>query len=643
MNIILKIIQILSFFKILLILLISVNTCFSQTPVRVDIDIAKGKKTISPFIYGKNNVLSNSIGNPVSSEDIQKIKDAGIRIVREGGGNNSTKYNWRNKLASHPDWYNNVYSTDWDYAAKSMLEKLPGVHGMWSFQLLGKAAANNKYNFADWTFNQSKWWDGVNQNLAGGGQVNLAGGSKASVEGNPNLYLMDWPADSTVGILNKWFGTQGLGYDKNRIRYWSMDNEPEIWSGTHDDVMKTQCTAEEFMQLYFKVAKAARAKYPEIKLVGPIPANEWQWYNWNGGSIVNGKKYPWLEFFIKRIAEEEKASGIKLLDVLDIHFYPTTSDAAQSVQLHRVYFDRTFAFPEANGIKSINGGWDTSLNKEYILGRCNDWLTTYMGVNNGVGLSVTETAIASKDPNVQAVWYASTLGEFMKNGVEIFTPWSWEVGMWETIHLFSRYNQSNYVEAISQNEILISAYPSVNNSKDSISVILVNRSLTNKNQVNLNFTGYTVADGNYTMLSLSNLTNTETFISHTTNALAKTYVTAKSNQINVELAPLSVNTIIITGLSTSVKSDLKMNSFKANLYPNPTTDLCQLNFSLSEKEKLIIELYQVNGTFLKSLCNKAYEAGNHTIEMDMNDLPSGVYLIKLASKSERETIKLIKK
>ena len=591
MNIIPKIIQILSFFKIPLLLFISVNLCFSQTSVRIDIDITKGKKTISPLIFGKNNVLSNNIGNPVSSEDILKTKDAGIRIVRQGGGNNSTKYNWRNKLASHPDWYNNVYSTDWDYAAKSMLEQLPGVQGMWSFQLLGKAAAKTNSNFADWNFNQSKWWDGVNQNLAGGGQPNPAGGSKALVEGNPNLYLMDWPADSTVGILSKWFGTQGLGYDKNRIRYWSMDNEPEIWSGTHDDVMKTQCTAEEFMQLYFKVAKAARAKYPEIKLVGPIPANEWQWYNWNGGSIVNGKKYPWLEFFIKRIAEEEKASGIKLLDVLDIHFYPTTSDAAQSVQLHRVYFDRTFAFPEANGIKSINGGWDTSLNKEYILGRCNDWLSNYMGVNNGVGLAVTETAIASKDPNVQAVWYASTLGEFMKNGVEIFTPWSWEVGMWETIHLFSRYNQANYVEAVSQNEALISAYPSVNNSKDSISVILVNRSLTNKNQVNLNFTGYTVADGNYTMQSLSNLTNTETFVSHTKNALVKTYLTAKSNQINVELAPLSVNSIVITGLSTSVKSALKINSFKAQIYPNPTTDLCHLNFSLSEKENLTIELY----------------------------------------------------
>ena len=41
-----------------------------------------------------------------------------------------------------------------------------------------------------------------------------------------------------------------------------MDNEPEIWVGTHDDVMHQQIAAEEFMQLYFKVAKAARARFP---------------------------------------------------------------------------------------------------------------------------------------------------------------------------------------------------------------------------------------------------------------------------------------------------------------------------------------------------------------------------------------------
>ena len=178
-----------------------------------------------------------------------------------------------------------------------------------------------------------------------------AGGDKALVEGNPDLYLETWTADSTVGILDHWFGPNGLGYDKNHIQYWNMDNEPEIWSGTHDDVMPVQCSAEEFMQRYFKVAKAARAKFPDIKLVGPVPANEWQWYRWGDGSTTGGKS--WLEFFIKRISEEENATGIKLLDVLDIHYYPGSSDAATCLQFHRVFFDRNYIYPEANGVHTV--------------------------------------------------------------------------------------------------------------------------------------------------------------------------------------------------------------------------------------------------------------------------------------------------
>src|SRR5690606_30313918 len=110
-------------------------------------------------------------------------------------------------------------------------------------------------------------------------------------------------------------------------------------NGTHDDVMPTQLSAEEFMQRYFAVAKKARAKYPDIKLVGPSPANEWQWYNWTGGISYQGRHHSWLEYFIRRIGEEQAASGVRLLDVLDVHFYPYETRPQDVVQLHRVWFD----------------------------------------------------------------------------------------------------------------------------------------------------------------------------------------------------------------------------------------------------------------------------------------------------------------
>jgi hypothetical protein len=291
----------------------------AQTTLEIDADAEV--KSISPYLYGRNNSFSSTNPNwTLPAEDLVRLTDAGVTFFRESGGNNSSKYNWRKKLSSHPDWYNNVYTNNWDQAAQTLQKNFPEAQGMWAFPLLGYAAKTNSANFADWDYNRSQWWEGVSQNLAGKGTPNSSG-TKAKVEGDINLYLEKWDADSAVAILDHWFSDKGLSLKKEKIRYWNVDNEPEIWSGTHDDVMPKQITAQEFMQRYITLAKKAKAKDPDIKLVGPVTANEWQWYNWDGKTITeNGKNYPWLEYFIKTVADEQKKSGVRLLDVLDIHF-----------------------------------------------------------------------------------------------------------------------------------------------------------------------------------------------------------------------------------------------------------------------------------------------------------------------------------
>ncbi|MBY0424737.1 MAG: glycoside hydrolase family 44 protein, partial [Cytophagales bacterium] len=348
-----------------------------------------------------------------------------------------TKYNWRAKLSSHPDWYNNVYSHDWDYSASQLLAKTTNTKALYGFQLLGYAASNKTNNFNDWAYNGSAWTSAVNNNWAGGGGPTSVGGNGGN--GNPNLYLKPWPADSTVGILDHWFSS--LGLDSTRLKYWNMDNEPEIWDGTHDDIVTSPMAAETFLQKYFAVAKAARAKFPGIKLTGPVTPNEWQWYAWNNSKVTgtDGNKYPWMEYFIKRIGEEQAASGVRLLDVLDIHVYPgTQSNPALTLQLHNIWFDSTWVYSGANGVKLVGPlGWNASVNKEYFFTRCNNWLRKYIGPNHGVTFGVSEYgAIAnngSEDPNIIANWYASHLGTFANNKVELFTPWDWYIGQWEVL------------------------------------------------------------------------------------------------------------------------------------------------------------------------------------------------------------------
>ena len=611
--------------------LVTSTVVVSQT-VTVTVDAAAGRKAISPYIFGRNNSLSDNPSKPLSASDWQFLRDAGVKMFRENGGNNSTKYNWRRKLSSHPDWYNNVYAHDWDFTAKSLEENIPGASAMFAFQLIGKAASNTSNNFDDWNYNGSNWWSGVNQNLAGGGIVDPNGGSVALQDGDPSLYLMDWPADSTVGILSHWFGANGIGLDTTRLLYWNMDNEPEIWSGTHDDVMPTQLPAEDFMQEYFAVAKKSREKLPNIKLVGPVPANEWQWYNWDNDVISSGgHSYVWLQYFIKRIAEEQQASGTRLLDVLDIHFYPDESNPADIVQLYRVFFDKTYVFPGANGVKRINGGWDNSITKEYIFERCRAWLNNYIGPDNGVTFSVSEMAIPGNDPNVTAVSYASILGTFADNGVELFTPWTWKTGMWETLHLFSKYSKNTRVKSVSTDSLMVSAYSSVNDAEDSITIILVNRSQDQNMNVTVNLSNFGVAGGEYNTLGFHNLPSSETFVSATSNALQPGTVTVDSNTFDIALSPLSVTAVMLPAGEDIPSSVLHNEAASANLkiYPNPVHTDATISYNLQKAGNVRVEVYDIQGREAGVLSDHIEQPGNHTLSFNRKNLEEGTYFIRL--------------
>jgi hypothetical protein len=236
-----------------------------------------------------------------------------------------------------------------------------------------------------------------------------------------------------------------------------------------------------------------------------------------------------------------------VLDVVDIHWYPEETKSSDVVNLHRVFYDKTYNYPSANGSKKLTGGWDNSLTKEYIFQRINDWLIKYYGENHGITLALTETEIKTKDVNVLSVAYASMLGTFANNGVEIFTPWTWKTGMWETLHLFSRYSQEIKVNTTSSLENTVSGYTTVNSTSDSMTIILVNRDLSASRNVTVNLDSFIVADGNYSALELSSLPSTETFKSHTNNALKNKSVSVSNNSFTISLPSVSTTAVILTG------------------------------------------------------------------------------------------------
>ena len=81
----------------LFLLLCNGASSFAQDVV-VSVNATDGKKTVSPYIYGRNGSFSNSFGTAASASDIALVKESGLRLTRENGGNNATKYKIRFKF-----------------------------------------------------------------------------------------------------------------------------------------------------------------------------------------------------------------------------------------------------------------------------------------------------------------------------------------------------------------------------------------------------------------------------------------------------------------------------------------------------------------------------------------------------------------
>lgn len=625
---------------IITIILCMVGTTFlsAAETILISIDGNATPHKISRYIYGKNNSTNDDSTKATTDSMWTLINESGIGILRENSGNNSTKYNFHRRVASHPDWYNRVHNQNWDYEIQTIQENAPQVQVMYGLPILGWVGANSEYNFKDWDWyvSHGNKWLNTAQNVTGkGAEPNPDNGKNALVDGDISTYLKEWPTDSCVGILDHWFGENGLGIDRSKTLYWALDNEPEIWHLTHDDVQKEPVKPEEYIEKYVRVAKAARAKYPDLKLIGPICANEWQWFAGPDRKdlTIDGRYWPWLEYIIKRIAEEEKKCGMKLLDVFALHYYPINFSDEEILQTHRIYFDENYIYPQANGVKLINGGWDETQSKVYIFKRCQEWMKEYMGEDDIRAFGITETGIESNDPDINSVWYGSMMGEFMKHNLEFFIPWSWKTGMWETLHLFARYNKEYYLPSTSGNDSIVSVHTSISADKDSMSILLINRSIKDEIETEIQLKNYEVSDGEYRLSQLSDLPEEETFISHAINALKEKSVMVQNGKATITLTPLSTSTLQLCKTEQTELHEQKNPILR--VYPTYTMSCLYVE---GLNEKATIQLISTDG---KVVLKKETQQTNEKI--DISNLPSGYYLCAVTMNDVTKTVQIVKK
>jgi Tol biopolymer transport system component len=76
-------------------------------------------------------------------------------------------------------------------------------------------------------------------------------------------------------------------------------------------------------------------------------------------------------------------------------------------------------------------------------------------------------------------------------------------------------------------------------------------------------------------------------------------------------------------------------------YPNPFNASTQISFSLYQKEKVVIKIYDINGKEVAVPLNQFLNRGDHRLLWHANGLPSGLYFIQLLTIHSQEKIKAI--
>ena len=67
-------------------------------------------------------------------------------------------------------------------------------------------------------------------------------------------------------------------------------------------------------------------------------------------------------------------------------------------------------------------------------------------------------------------------------------------------------------------------------------------------------------------------------------------------------------------------------------YPNPFNAQTTIQITLPIKDVMIVKVYDVNGSEVKTLVHSIFDSGTHTIKWDAGDLPSGIYFIRMQTR-----------
>lgn len=416
-------------------------------PIQVSLDLGAPRRAIDPMIYGVN-----------FGSDAQH---AALRYpTRRWGGNRTSRYNWQFDVDNTANDYffqniaaGNGVNLPNDSSANQFViaTKAQGGEPLLTIPILGWVAKDSREKI--WSFSQQKYgaqtldecrfylpnppfW--CSADSGNGLCVNGPNCQNGRIVGNdpldtgkpaPPSYAADW-----VSHLRTRHGTAAQG----GVRFYALDNEAMLWNSTHRDVHPQPATYDEVWTRGRDRALAIKAVEPDALIFGPV---SWGWCDyWSSaadaalGNCFDGPDRaahggtPFVEWYLQRICAEPAPGGQRLVDYLDLHYYPqgagidgldnnVASGEQADVQARRLRSLRELYDP---GYVSESWIGQTAYPSPNLLRRARAAIETHCP---GTRLALTEYKWGPDNGVTGAIAQAELLAIFGREGVDYATRW----------------------------------------------------------------------------------------------------------------------------------------------------------------------------------------------------------------------------
>jgi len=558
------------------------STQVSATPIapsnaiNVTIDSLTDRHFISPYVYGG-----------AFPQDAATITDSGLPVVR-WGGNGASTYNWKLGTTNADNDYffedfafsalNNSADSDSTQFIKDV--KTAGSTPLMTMAMLPWVAQSAETSTTQggsdnfhWSFSVTKYGtqckvDPFNIDAGDG----LKPDCTTRIPANPNdayFPLLDQPGsgDPTGSVYrNQWAAAMAPAFGNTvacpipystitSCHFYDMDNEIDIWGGTHVDIHPQESGYNELRDTYLKEARALKSWDISAVRFGPVSCC-WYFY-WNLNSATDNKSthagIDFLPWWLNEVAWSDAIAGTRSLDVFDIHAYPdgpdtsnftATQKQALAVRIYRDWWDPTYT-SEASFIQ--NGGFSVEPidSKPFRIPRMRALVNQ---IYPGTPFSITEwsAAFAGESDFSTALGDADAYGILGRERVSLATRWTAPNPAnpnYQALKLFTNYDGSHHgfgsisVSAThNADPNLFSVYAATAPGGRLLTLMVINKDPVNAAQTSFTLNGFSPTH----------------FSSYTLSPSSPSHIVASPSQAwsaTMTFAPYSATLLAISGIS----------------------------------------------------------------------------------------------